>query len=244
MKVTSVITPAIKGIFFDAGDTLFEAKESIGTTYSRFAARHGVQQDAAFLNRRFKTVFDNSPPLAFPGIAAQERKQREFTWWHQVAREIFKGIHFERFDFFFEDLYHFYEQDRAWRLFPETKAVLSDLKAQGYFIGMISNFDSRLSAICKVLGIRSFFDDIRFSSREGFAKPSPEIFEIALKHAGLAPAETIHVGDSIKYDIAGAEKVGMMPILIDRKSAVSADYPGRRIVTLSEICHDQKNRLQ
>ncbi len=233
--MTPIKTASIKGIFFDAGDTLFEAKESIGTSYSRFAAKHGVQQDAEMLNGRFKTAFSQSPPLSFPGLADQERRRLEFLWWRRVARSVFENIHFEDFDLFFEDLYQFYEQEAAWQLFPETKQVLSDLKMKGYFLGIISNFDSRLPAICTLLGIQDDFDDILFSSREGFAKPAPEFFELGLKRAGLEASETIHVGDSIKHDMAGAEKVGIMPILLDRRGDASAPYQGRRIATLSGI---------
>ncbi len=233
MKLASTVP--IKGIFFDAGDTLFEAKESIGVSYSRFAAIHGVQQDPEMLDRRFKTVFSKSPPLVFPGKADQDRRTLEFNWWCGVARSVFEDIHFADFALFFEDLYQYYEQGAAWQLFPETLQVLSDLRMKHYFLGIISNFDSRLPAICTLLGIQDYFDDILYSSREGFAKPAPEIFEIALKQAGLAPSETIHVGDSIEHDMEGAEKVGMLPVLLDRGSAASEPYSGRRITTLSGI---------
>lgn len=228
-------TPIIKGIFFDAGDTLFEAKESIGTSYSRFAAKHGVEQNSEKLNRRFKSVFAQSLPLSFPGKSDQERGTLEFLWWRRVARSVFEKIYFKDFDLFFKELYQFYEQESAWQVFPETKQVLSDLKLKGYFLGIISNFDSRLPTICTLLGIHDDFNHILFSSRENYAKPAPEIFELALKKAGLKPSETIHVGDSIEHDMAGAEKVGMMPILLDRRETTSSHYQGRRIASLSGI---------
>jgi putative hydrolase of the HAD superfamily len=49
----------------------------------------------------------------------------------------------------------------------------------------------------------------------GVAKPDPRIFEIALGRAGVPPAETVHVGDSLANDVAGARAAGITPIHLD-----------------------------
>ena len=47
-------------------------------------------------------------------------------------------------------------------------------------------------------------------------KPKAEIFEAALKCAGVSADEVIHVGDSWTSDILGARNVGIRAVLIDR----------------------------
>jgi putative hydrolase of the HAD superfamily len=49
----------------------------------------------------------------------------------------------------------------------------------------------------------------------GVAKPDPRIFEIALGRAGVPPAETVHVGDSLANDVAGGRAAGITPIHLD-----------------------------
>jgi putative hydrolase of the HAD superfamily len=49
----------------------------------------------------------------------------------------------------------------------------------------------------------------------GAAKPDPRIFEIALARAGVSPEETVHVGDTLVNDVAGARAAGMTPIHFD-----------------------------
>ena len=48
-------------------------------------------------------------------------------------------------------------------------------------------------------------------------KPHPEIFLYALKKAGLAPEEVVHVGDSYYSDVLGAKNAGISAILVDRE---------------------------
>lgn len=129
---------------------------------------------------------------------------------------------FPAFEAFFKALYRYFGVGQAWRLFPETKAVVAELKSEGYTLGIISNFDSRLPEICKDLGILDDFDVVLFSSREGFAKPSAEIFEAAIEQCALSPAEAIHVGDQVLNDVTGAENIGMTGILVDRSKGGNA----------------------
>jgi putative hydrolase of the HAD superfamily len=205
-----------KGVFFDAGDTLFEVKGGVGLVYSRFAGKYGVEADAAGLEKAFREVFKKSPPLAFPGAEASQIQALERAWWYDLVRSVFDEISFPHFDEFFNDVYLFFGEAEAWSLFSETREVLERLQKEGYYVGIISNFDSRIEAICSALDIRKFVAAITHSSRYGIAKPSPGIFRQALNEAGLNPSESIYVGDSPQHDIEGARLIGMTPLLVDR----------------------------
>jgi len=49
----------------------------------------------------------------------------------------------------------------------------------------------------------------------GVAKPDPRIFELALHALKTSPAECLHVGDSVRYDVTGAQAAGMTAVHID-----------------------------
>jgi len=57
--------------------------------------------------------------------------------------------------------------------------------------------------------------------------PRPELFRSALKLAGLPSSDAVCVGDSLSADIAGAAKVGIRSVWVDRR--------GRRSTTGSAI---------
>jgi putative hydrolase of the HAD superfamily len=50
----------------------------------------------------------------------------------------------------------------------------------------------------------------------GVAKPDPAIFYLALKALGVPPSGAVlHVGDSLRYDVAGALAAGLQPVHMD-----------------------------
>ena len=50
----------------------------------------------------------------------------------------------------------------------------------------------------------------------GVAKPDPAIFSIALDALGVPPSGAVlHVGDSLRYDVAGALAAGLQPVHMD-----------------------------
>ncbi len=53
------------------------------------------------------------------------------------------------------------------------------------------------------------------SSVVGARKPDPAIFEIALETLGLAPADVVHIGDSVRFDVNGARAARIRPIHLD-----------------------------
>jgi HAD superfamily hydrolase (TIGR01509 family) len=106
--------------------------------------------------------------------------------------------------------------DRVARHFLE--AALAHLRAHVPFLGrlrsrhalgIVSNFYGNLEAVCSEAGIAHFFRVLIDSSRVGWRKPDPRIFQAALEPLGVSPARTLFVGDSLPRDMAGARALGM-----------------------------------
>ncbi len=228
----------IQVIFFDAAETLFHVNGSVAEIYLRHAVRYGFQQMPDSLNairQAFRRAFHEAPPPVFVGTAPKKLKQCERLWWFDIVHSVFYRVGmFERFDEFFEEVFQVFEDPRSWVLYPETQRVLSCLRDQGFELGIVSNFDSRVFAVLRGLGIETFFDTVTISSLAQAAKPAPKIFEVALEKHAVDPEEAVHIGDSLRDDAEGALKAGLTGILLDRKGAVQgASVPVIR--TLDEL---------
>ena len=92
-----------------------------------------------------------------------------------------------------------------------------------YKLGIVSNF-AIPECIWKLLekyNLKKFFDVIIISADVNKRKPSPEIFQKALKSLNVAPHEAVFVGDTPSMDIEGAKNVGMKAILILRRTSAT-----------------------
>ena len=75
------------------------------------------------------------------------------------------------------------------------------------------------------------FRYIATSASAGFYKSRPELFWHALDAVGSQPAQSLHIGDSWRFDVQGARRAGMMTVWLrtgnDRESALNdaADNP-------------------
>jgi len=206
----------LKAVFFDAAGTLFEAREPVGHTYARIAARHGVVADDAKVTAGFRRAFSSAPSLAFgPGHDAMKLRAMEREWWRRLVRRSFEGLGaFDDFEAFFDELFSYFADPASWESVPEAQTVLRRLRDEGLRLGIISNFDHRLYRILDGLGLSAWFDSVTISSEAGFAKPSLEIFARALNTADVSPREALHVGDSEHMDVAGARAAGISAALV------------------------------
>lgn len=220
-------------IFFDAAGTLFRVRGSVGQAYATVAAHHGIVVAPDVIASRFRAAFQCMPPMCFPGVAEAEIPRRERVWWRQVVTTAFAGFHFDNFEQFFSDLFDYFAQAENWELFSDVIPTLSGLRSRDFRLGIVSNFDSRLTTICEGLDIARFFDAVVMSGQAGCAKPDPGIFLIALERLGATSAEALHVGDSETLDIQGARAAGLRAILIDRQA--EATDPAHRISDLREL---------
>ncbi len=99
-------------------------------------------------------------------------------------------------------------------LTPGAVELLGSLSDAGIRIGIVCDVGLTPSPVLRDYldrhGVLTLFDHWSFSDEVGVYKPDPVIFHHALAGlGGVAPAETVHVGDLRRTDVAGARAVGM-----------------------------------
>ena len=100
----------------------------------------------------------------------------------------------------------------------DALAVLGSVRAMGFRIGMISNTGMTPGTTFRTYlantGMLGYFDTLTFSDEVKMAKPAKEIFLLTLRQMKAVPAQTVHVGDSVRNDVAGAKLSGLKTVWI------------------------------
>lgn len=116
----------------------------------------------------------------------------------------------------------------AVRRLPTTKAI-----------GMITNGPTEVQrAKIEMFDLMAMVDFILISEEFGAGKPDPAIFVEALRLGGALQHESIFIGDSPEYDIAGAKATGIRSIWVNRTGkpwAVELPPPDYEARDLEEV---------
>jgi FMN phosphatase YigB (HAD superfamily) len=218
---TEVSVEAVSTILFDAGGVLADLsrdwfKRALGAALATSSVRDGLG----------------------PSFDVTACEQLMFRWY--VHRREGAAIHRQ------EDLVEFYRQElpgllgkaalheqviadlaagvargeiAEWRVLPEARTVIEELRRRGYVIGLLSNVTHPSRFYVEMFerwGLLELFHSTTFSSDVGFKKPSPRIFASALaKHGDPAPAECAFVGNEYETDVVGALGAGLRPVWLN-----------------------------
>jgi len=99
---------------------------------------------------------------------------------------------------------------------PDVAETLTTLRARGLRLGLVSNAAYRprlMTQQLAALGLLPYFDGVTFSSEVGVRKPHPEIFTDALRKVGVEARRAVFVGDRVREDIQGPQRLGMRAVL-------------------------------
>ena len=134
----------------------------------------------------------------------------------------------------------------VWRLFPEAKQVLAEVKARGYRVGLLSNWGPTGRTILEQQGLLPFFDDVLFSYQCGHVKPEAAIFRLAAERLGALPADCLMVGDNLQFDIWGALGAGMPAFWVNRRGvpAPAVTRSGTSLEPLLELLPPRPRRTE
>jgi putative hydrolase of the HAD superfamily len=223
-------------VFFDAADTLFHVKGSVGEAYLSHARKYGVTVGREAIQEAFTRAFADAPPPVFAVNDPQEIKACERLWWFDVVHNVFYRVGiFEGFDDYFDEVFAYFSRPDAWELYPDTLPALRGLETRGVELGIISNFDSRLYEILLGLGIDRFFESVTISSFAGAAKPSARIFQRAIQKHGVEAKDALHVGNSLREDVQAALAAGVGGVLLDRTGTAEPRQDAVTIKSLDEL---------
>jgi putative hydrolase of the HAD superfamily len=109
---------------------------------------------------------------------------------------------------------------------PHALETLGWLRSRGVRIGLVSNCAPDLVRVWSKTAFAEYFDYCAFSCQVRAVKPEPDIYRTALDALGLAPSETLYVGDGSDEELSGAARCGMHPVLISVD--LSNTYDARR----------------
>jgi putative hydrolase of the HAD superfamily len=134
----------------------------------------------------------------------------------------------------------------AERSFGEPRAeaadVLGALRDRGLRIGLISDCSAELPEYFPELPIAPYIDAPVFSFVTGVRKPEPANYLACCAALGVAPADTLYVGDGGSNELDGAQRAGLRPVLLDVESERGGvvygrhlTWDGERITALGQV---------
>lgn len=207
----------ISGVIFDLGNTLMYMDNDWEVVRSRgardlvdFLMERGFALDRSrfaeeYLSLR-RSLYAKSVQDAVEYTAAHSlRTLLAQSGYEQTSQELVQRA--VRAFFAFER--------EQWKPYPQAEATLRQLSEQGYRLALISNAtdDELIQALAERSGLRKWFDISLSSAGVGLRKPHPGIFQVVLEEWGLPPSQVVMVGDTLRFDIAGAHDAGLKAIL-------------------------------
>lgn len=225
----------VRAVFFDAGFTLIHPRSPIVDLYVE--AAHAVS--AGHCDAALRDVFHQTWAAGTRDVVDDHRSSDalERARWRQFTRKIADAVPDLRphHDAWLAHLTATFDHGDGWRLAPDTETLLTDLRARGIKIAIVSNWHGGLHRVLEDLAIVDKVDVVVCSADVGFRKPHPEIFHEALRRTGVSPEFVLHVGDTWAEDVVGALAVGITPLHFANAAAQVPGPHHRSIETLSDL---------
>lgn len=199
-------------VWFDLGYTLLYLNRE--NAYRQALKQIGIEISLDKIDRGFHFA-DKLFMREFHGMFGVVEPAVYMPWF--IGRMNYEiGIHIDINDIIKRWMAIRHAQPRQWEAYAYCRPVLADLKAGGYKLGVISNWDKSAKSLLDEHGLTGYFDTIIISSEVGVSKPEPEIFEIAFEQSGSTPEKGFYVGDNYYDDAVGSRSVGMDCCIINR----------------------------
>ncbi|MBN2006751.1 MAG: HAD family hydrolase [Anaerolineae bacterium] len=121
-------------------------------------------------------------------------------------------------------------------VYPEVLDVLRTL-SETYVLGIVTNAYDAQEQRRRIdhCGVGALMRTVVIAGDSGYSKPDPAIFRLAACRLGVESNECIYVGDSERYDIAGAHAAGMATVKITPNLKAMASSADRMIGSISEL---------
>ncbi|MDY6794279.1 MAG: HAD-IA family hydrolase [Actinomycetota bacterium] len=204
-------------VFFDAGETLIHPSPSFPELLSSVCKEHGLAVNLSLLPAITRGLMSHIEDKQRNGFTFTSDAETSRHFWLDFYSGLVREMGYDKVDGDLPyALYEAFSDPSNYESYHDVVETLDELKRRGMRLGLISNFEDWLDDLLDRLGLKSYFEVVVISGREGFEKPHPVIFEIALERGRVDSNLALHVGDSPISDLEGALNVGMQALLLDR----------------------------
>ena len=226
----------IKGIIFDADDTLINHKECEKQALQYLFAKIGenYKDDYQAVFRPLDKELWNNATLNKGEVTEQQIPEYRF-------KKLFDIIHIRYKDYSKANELFRYGLEHSSGLIPNAKEILKYLNSKDYKLFVISDGLEKIQKSriinCK---IEIYFTDIIVSEEVGVSKPNPIIFKTLLERNNLKSNEVIMIGDSLRKDIKGANNTNIKSIWYNPFQTINntesiPDYEIRNLLELKSL---------
>ncbi|MEV0277992.1 HAD-IA family hydrolase [Streptomyces sp. NPDC050610] len=211
----------VKGVLFDFSGTLFHAEPTQSWLRAALSDTETHVDEGEFA--RLVRLLDGAgalpggtAPRAVPAHLAEAWARRdESAELHRAAYVgLARQVPLPRPELY-EALYARHMEPAAWRPYPDAADVLGELRRRGVRTAVVSNIGWDLRPVFRAHGLDGDVDAYVLSYEHGVQKPRPRLFHVACDALGLAPGDTLMVGDDRRAD-AGAGAIGCAVHLVDK----------------------------
>jgi putative hydrolase of the HAD superfamily len=101
-------------------------------------------------------------------------------------------------------------------VYPDVEPALIALRQHGLMLAAVTGRINSSAEVLDRLGVLGHLDSHTFAGELGVTKPDPLLYQTALGRIGVEAEKAMLVGDG-PIDMIGAQAVGLLPVLIDRR---------------------------
>lgn len=228
----------IDAVLFDLGNTLvayykthefYPILERCVESVAAHLRKHGRSIDVTSANARAKALNAESPDGRVRPLAGR-------------LQEIFGGANADlpsdlldrASDAFLAPIF------ATGRVDSTAVSVLQRLRARGLKTAIVSNtpWGSSATAWRNELDRWDLLDQVDetiFCMDVGWRKPQQAVFDYALARLGVPANRALFVGDDVKWDIEGARRAGLTPVLLTQDRGTPGNYHSIRSLTDLEL---------
>jgi|GEM_PF-223970 len=226
----------IKAIIFDFGQTLVDSSE--GFRQAETESQAAIFQDLRISDHDF---FKNSYRCIRRKFHQESNLSRVNIWkavYHEFSRKA-PLVELLKWEFAY-----WQTVERHTKVFPEVMSVLKTLSNRYEHLALITNTQGQTNSHAHRFKnypeLAALFSVMVVAGEDGVPpKPDIQSFIVCLEQLGVAPYESIYVGDDWQNDVNGSRNAGLFPVWLKHKS-VNRNYPEVKenipvISTLTEL---------
>ena len=213
------LTAAVGGaraLLLDVDDTIVDTQDAMVVAGTRAAAAiwpHRTSEHRAMAQRYYDDPERWFPRYASGDVAFEAMRAGRLA---EVAAafgvEVPDGAHLS-----YEEAYAPAFRS-AQRLFPDVPGLLAAAEDERLPVALLTNSAQAPTRVkLEALDLVDRFDVVVTTDTLGFGKPDPRVYLEACRLLGAEPDRVLCIGDSIEWDVLGAEAAGLRAVWLDRE---------------------------